>query len=547
MHLRARKDRPRDGTSEQPAAPLCSRLTRRVWNAAAFLVVATVVGAFLRFHIPGRGFTYVLDFGDTLHLRHLPEISRLPVFFHKDVAGYDAQMYSQFALRPAAVDPDLRRAVDNPPYRARRVLMSWAAWLLGFGRAWWVLNAYAALNMLTWLALAWLLLRWFFPPTPDAFVRWCGVLLGAGMLASVRHALTDGPLLLAIAGMVAVAERGLRWPALFLGAACGLTRETGITSAAILVPDDARDWRGWLRAAGGGIVIVAPLLVWVWHVRTLGPEGFFSAGARNFSLPFLGFVERWQSLLLELGKPSWAQPIVLGSLATQVALTVQGGWIVLRPRWRDPWWRVGAAYVGLMATLGSAVWEGLPGAAPRVLLPLTLAFNVVVSRTRFGLMVLVLGNLGVVVGIWEMRGPSVARWSIVAAHEIEYDMVARRPALDFSFQRGFTPKLDAVAARFVADGARVHIENKHPFAVAAGLRALMRAPRPCRLTILVSGQPQWSGVVKEDWTKVTIPSLTLPPDGVDVEFRLAAEPGEAIRSDVWIAINRLELSVARVP
>ena len=35
------------------------------------------------------------------------------------------------------------RAMDSAPYRARRILMPWVAYLVGLGRPFWVLQAYA--------------------------------------------------------------------------------------------------------------------------------------------------------------------------------------------------------------------------------------------------------------------------------------------------------------------------------------------------------------------------------------------------------------------
>ena len=44
--------------------------------------------------------------------------------------------------------------------------------------------------------------------------------------------------------------------------------------------------------------------------------------------------------------------------------------------------RVGVAYVVLMVVLGPDVWGGYPGAALRVVLPMTIAFNLLLPRTR---------------------------------------------------------------------------------------------------------------------------------------------------------------------
>jgi hypothetical protein len=68
-----------------------------------------------------------------------------------------------------------------------------------------------------------------------------------------------------------------------------------------------------------------------------------------------------------------------------LALSAQAVVILVYRRPEDPAWRVGLAYTVLLLTLGTAVWEGFPGAATRVLLPLTLAANLILVRTRASL------------------------------------------------------------------------------------------------------------------------------------------------------------------
>jgi hypothetical protein len=57
----------------------------------------------------------------------------------------------------------------------------------------------------------------------------------------------------------------------------------------------------------------------------------------------------------------------------------------------------------MLLFLGTAVWEDFPGAALRVLLPLTLAFNLFVQRTRAPLAWLLIGNLTVFAGFVALR------------------------------------------------------------------------------------------------------------------------------------------------
>mgnify|MGYP000594290207 CR=1 FL=1 len=67
------------------------------------------------------------------------------------------------ALYPTLDNPELEKAIDNLPYRAKRILLSWTAWLLGGGQPFWIVHLYPLLNVACWLILAWLLWRWF-PP-----------------------------------------------------------------------------------------------------------------------------------------------------------------------------------------------------------------------------------------------------------------------------------------------------------------------------------------------------------------------------------------------
>src|SRR5207237_8147822 len=79
------------------------------------------------------------------------------------------------------------------PFRPRRSLFSWTAYVAGLGRPAWILEAYALQNVIAWLLLAVLLIRWMPPHTPRGLALWCACLLSHGLVWSVRFALLDGP------------------------------------------------------------------------------------------------------------------------------------------------------------------------------------------------------------------------------------------------------------------------------------------------------------------------------------------------------------------
>ena len=83
--------------------------------------------------------------------------------FRSPLVSYDGQFYAQRALDPLLRDPEVDHAMDLAPFRARRILFSWTAYLLGMGRPAWIIEAYALQNVVCWLIIAVLLTRWLSP------------------------------------------------------------------------------------------------------------------------------------------------------------------------------------------------------------------------------------------------------------------------------------------------------------------------------------------------------------------------------------------------
>lgn len=354
-------------------------------GAAAVVAVVLGFGALVaQHHHPVQGLTRFFQLNIDFAPVALPEMHREPVYIWRHTGGYDGQFYSQLALRPTLRDPALVEALDNFPFRARRILGSWIAWVLGAGDAGRVLDAYAWLNVGCWVVLAVALLRLFPPVSLHNVIAWGGLLFSVGALTSVRYALTDLPALTClVVGLLA-------WrpdrPATGLGlfAAAALARETSLLAGATLFQEPR-----WSRRILSGLVVVIPLAAWLLYVRLVaGPE---TAGLRNFDWPLRSLVLKWQELLAHFASGS-RDRVFWGALGSLVGLTVQGLWFVLRPAWRDRWWQLGASYTVLLVCLGWPTFEGFPAAATRILLPLQLAFNAAVPASRTGLFILILGN-----------------------------------------------------------------------------------------------------------------------------------------------------------
>jgi hypothetical protein len=367
---------------------------------------AALIGLFLwcvgQFHHRETGFSSMISIGDLLTPTKVTALKQVPHYVYESSPGYDGAYYVQLALYPTLDNPELTKAIDNLPYRAKRILFCWAAWMLGLGQPAWIVQAHALLNVGCWIALAFLLLRWFPLDRWDNLLRWAGVMFSHGVCMSVRHSLVDAPSLLLVALALRWLENGKSIAGATTLALAGLGKETSLLASA----GTNFSWRApktWWRVALTVALIAVPLLAWMAFIKAkFGPAE--DPGLGNFTWPFAGYAEKFGA--------SWAavvssdrSAIDWAVLATVVALAVQWGFLAFRWRATDRWWRVGAAFALMMVFLSTPVWEGYPGASTRVLLPMTLAFNVLVPRGVRWLPVLLAGNLTVAASVFEFSPP----------------------------------------------------------------------------------------------------------------------------------------------
>ena len=368
-------------------------------------VVAFVLWSLAGFYVSGLGLTRLIAFGEMFEPYALPALRAVPHAIDEGGSGYDGQFYAQMALEPLLRDrASFFSALDSPSYRARRILFSATAYVAGLGRPQWIVHVYAVQNIVCWLVLAVVLLRWLPPRSPRQFAAWTACLLGQGLLSSVRFALPDGPSLLLVALAVMAVEQGRgRLGALIVGLA-GTGRETSLCSAGVVV-QRGRGLRSIAELSLRAAIVVLPLLAWMLYLRRVGYGA--STGVANFGAPLSAYIEKWAVTLRELHDQGW-QSFARFSLLTLVGLTTQAVVLSSRWHWKAVWWRAGVPYVGLLLVLGPAVWEGYPGAATRVLLPLTIAFNVLLPSSRWFWPLWLLGNLNMLHGLEVIRAPWIS-------------------------------------------------------------------------------------------------------------------------------------------
>jgi hypothetical protein len=503
-------------------------------------------------YLPGEGLTYFIEFGEKEHARYLPEVKAANHYEMPGSDGYDGWSYVQIAMRPNLADPALGKAVFGLPYRARRILFLWTAWLLGGGNPVRVMNAYAAQNIICWYLLAWLLLRWFPPVSWGNCARWAAVLFSFGLIFSVRSALLDGPSLLLIAGGILLAESKRPWMAAAVLGISGLGKDTNILSALGLdLPDRAsrRTWFPWLARMA---LVVLPLGVWAASLAAWIGNGA-DVGARNFAGPFCGVAGKAEEIVSNLIADGRVKDAVIRydifDLLVVVGLLTQFFFIASRIRWRDPWWRVGAGYAVLMVFLGDSVWEGYPSAAARVLLPMTLAFNILVPRRAWWPVLLIAGNLGVLASFDVLKPPYREACVVQDTQGLRTDpATGDRVEGTYGPRNWFGPKKSRFQfGRWGTGESEVSIRNPRGFPILADVKFQVRSADARRASVSSAGRVVWSADLRPgESTPVTLAGLELRPGDTVLVFqsdRPAAHPDAVDRRKVAFFVWNLEIDL----
>jgi hypothetical protein len=376
-----------------------------MWRAAYMAVVVGFLLTVASYYDRTTGLTIFLGLPANGHSYELPTVQAVPHAHDEVDSGYDGQFYAQMAVDPLLRDPNIDRAMDNPGYRAHRILLSWTAWLVGRGDVALALHAFAWQNIVLWLVLAWVMARWCPPSNARMFVLWSGALLTHGMLISVRNAVTDGPSVVITAVAVLLMERGRPWMSAVVTGLSGLARETNILAGAMWLQRLSRNPKSWVVAGAGLVVCLLPLVVWLDYLRSIYMDAAFSGG-RHITAPFAGLGWKlrtmWGAIQAQgMTVQATANVLMLVAFVAQAAALV---WCT-RQWWRDSstspaWLLVAWPFLLLGLTTHQVVWDGAPGAITRVVLPLTVGVNVLLARQpRAPWALLIAANLGVICGV----------------------------------------------------------------------------------------------------------------------------------------------------
>jgi hypothetical protein len=383
-----------------PAQP-----SRGLFVLVAALAFALICCVYAREWSPVTGITRFINLGREFSDRGVAAYRTAPKYmdsFPANRYGFDGQWYAQMALDPLLRDPQTRVAIDNPPYRARRILLPWLAWLGGLGRPAWVLNVYAALNPLFWLGFAVMMARLFRPYGWRGLAGFAAMLLTCGVIESMWGSLTDFPawVLMTLAVMVG-GTTGAGVLALAF-----LTREVsalGVVGLFDFQPPWPAAFRKNLRL---GLIVAVPFLLWfayfTWRLHGMVAP----AGGENMDIPLRAIGRKLREVAgaIRHGDIAWLQfykSYTLHALFTIVATLTQCAYVLTHRRWENRLWRVAAAFVPAFLCIGSPQWVS-HFTVTRQALPITLGFNLLLAMRpgRRWVIWFVLGNCFVPYGIY---------------------------------------------------------------------------------------------------------------------------------------------------
>lgn len=493
-------------------------LLGRRWPVAGLAAVVCFGVLAGRFWHPYYGFTKFLQFeqpvpGGTPTVR---EVEARPIYLYPPGNGYDGALYAQIAFHPLLDSPELGPAIDSLSYRARRILGGALAWTIAGGKPQRIANVYAALNLAVWVVLALVLWRLLRVNDGRAWLAWTALLFSAGVLHPVRLALPDLLAVTLLAAGMLLAERGRERTGLAALALAALARETVLLGVVGWWRGPWSSPRAWITNAIRTLAAAAPLAGWMIYLRA--KTGGTGPGLVGLALPAVGFMEKWVVSVASLRSHPEFRWLMITTLLALAALTAQAVYFA-RPRREDPWWLIGMANVLLMLLFGTAVWEGQPGAWTRVLLPLSLAFTVLVVRRRAALGWIVAGALSVFSGVLPLvHVPDDPREFSTGRHE--------RGAYVVRLGEGWYGEERHRRERWAwtASGGTLEVESwpqtTDPVRVRVGLRALSARPVEVRQGATVI----WRGEAGPTMQRFAIDGVRFAAGRGTLEFSTATPP-----------------------
>ena len=327
--------------------------------------------------------------------------------------------------------------------------MPWLAWLGGLGRPFWILNVYAALNLVFWIGFVVMMAVLFRPYGWAGLGGFSAMLMTCGIIESMRSSLTDFPgfVLMTLAMMVGGAGGAA------VLALAALTREPSIIGIVGLW-----DYRPpWLTAARRNLVLALiaglPVTLWFAYVLSRFPPAESFAGGDLLAWPMRGIMAKLGEFSVHAvnGDIHWSR-LVFRILSQRGAACPPDDrfhadpvrFPVHPPRVEQPD-LAGGSDLRSVLPLRRLPPLGKPLTVARHALPITLAFNLVLAMRapRGWLAWFLLGNCFVPYGVYQFTIQSQGVTNPPAEYRIVPAKPPARPSVSFwrgLVRRGMGPK-----------------------------------------------------------------------------------------------------------
>ena len=530
-------------------------------GTAAFAILLSI---YVRVYSPAYGLTRLIVVGSEFNRRGIAVYQATPKYidpYPPHRWGFDGQQYAQIALDPLLRDPRLKTAIDNPPYRARRILLPWLAWLGGLGHPFWILNVYAALNFVFWLGFAVTMTVLFRPHGWTGLAGFAAMLLTCGVIESMWASLADFPAFNLMTLAVLVGGGG----GAGVLALAALTRETSLFGLVGLW-DFKPPWRETLkRNLRLSFIAAVPMALWfayvAWRLRMsetvdgdnldwplrgiMGKLGEFSIVAVHGHI-------RWHRWFFEIYKSP-----ELHALLTIIALLTQCIYILTHRAWENRLWRVAIFFVPFFLCIGAPSWES-HFTVTRHALPITLAFNLLLAMrpSRRWLVWFLLGNCFVPFGIYQFYyylGANRVPPPPPPECQIVFPTTLSQIPVSISFDQGWSDhQWNEKGGWRWATGARADmlITNPTNESFNAELSFLAESANPRNLKVEVLGSNVWGNSLPASLLQVRTTRFLLPPGVTRVDFSTSqdlAPPESGDNRMVAFRVQDMQLSLTDIP
>jgi hypothetical protein len=498
-----------------------------VYFLVGLTAAALFFGAYARAYSPMFGLTRFLRVGKEYDDRGIAAFRTAPKYLDPAAPwGFDGQFYAELALDPLLRDPQLRIALDNPTYRSRRILLPWLAALGGWGRPFWTLNVYAALNPVFWGGFLLMMGVLFRPHGWAGLAGFAVLLMTCGIIESMHSSLTDFPgfVLLTLA-MMAGGTGGAGLLAL-----ASLAREPNIVGLVGLW-----DYRPpWLAMVRRNIILGAiaglPLVLWFSYVLSRFPPSVETLAGGNLSWPLQGIMGKLGEVSVAVGQGEirwshWYSELydnrVLHALLTIVSVLTQCVFLLVHREWSNRIWRAGAIFIPYFLCIGFNSWED-HFTITRHALPITLAFNLVLamSARRAWPVWFLLGNCFVPFGVHQFTFKELAapnpppEYRIAAAPD-------STPFVRLRFDRGWADEewiRNHTWRWALASHATLVVANPSSQPVSVSLSFLTKSISVRDLKVGVRGTEVWSTLYLQTNLPVATAPFLVPPGETIVSF-----------------------------